>query len=181
MSFHAPTLEEHLARYGFALWFIKRRRVLDVGCNNGYGDVQLSWGAQSITGYDNDEKMLEKARSRQYECPAEFKRVDFNTDEFLGDGFDVVVCFETLEHVDDPDALMRKIAGALVPGGTFVFSVPHLIANRQHKTLFDKQAITDLIGRHLTLKELHVFDERPVTKRHCWARVVDYVGFAQKV
>lgn len=173
-------MEEHLTRYGYALWFVKRKRVLDLGCYNGYGTVLLSWGAASVTGYDNDPKALRKAESRQYECPAMFRQVDFDKEPLPYGPFDTIVSFEVLEHVEDPDDLMQKMMATLAPGGVFVFSVPHMVANRQHKTLFDREKITELIGRHLTLKELHVFDKRPITGRHCWSGVVDYVGYAVK-
>ncbi|MAG56500.1 MAG: hypothetical protein CMJ83_09430 [Planctomycetes bacterium] len=42
----------------------------------------------------------------------------------LDSRFDVVFCWDVLEHVGDPEAVLRNLARALVPGGLLVIGVP---------------------------------------------------------
>lgn len=180
MSFHASTMEEHLARYAFALNFIKRKKVLDAGCFNGYGTQILSMGAAELVGYDVSPRALMLAGRRRYDCLTRFLRLDFDTEPWPEETFDTITCFEVIEHVTDPEKLLANLVLHLNPGGKLVFSVPHMIANRQHKTLFDEEKIKDLIGRYLTLSEFHIFDKKPFRNIPCYARVKDYVGVAAK-
>ena len=172
-------MEEHLARYGFALNFIKRRKVLDAGCFNGYGTQILSYGAGELVAYDVSPYALSLAQRRKYQCPISFTKINFDTETWPEETFDTIVCFEVIEHVADPEKFVADLAAHLNPG-FLVFSVPHMIPNRQHKTLFDESKIKDLIGRHLTLKEFYVFDKKPFRDHPCYAGVKDYVGVAIK-
>lgn len=57
-----------------------------------------------------------------------------------GRKFDFVFCFEVLEHIKDDTLAIKKIAGFLKPGGTFIMSVP------AHMSLWAKM---DEIGGHI--------------------------------
>src|SRR3546814_11518218 len=43
----------------------------------------------------------------------------------VGDGFDVVICADVLEHVRHPEALLDDIRGRLRPGGSVIASIPN--------------------------------------------------------
>lgn len=45
---------------------------------------------------------------------------------FADGSIDAIACFEVLEHVRDPDAVIREIARVLVPGGVVDMSMPFL-------------------------------------------------------
>lgn len=50
--------------------------------------------------------------------------------EIRGQLFDVVILAEVLEHVEDPGALLRKIALLLSPGGVFIMTTPIRLLER---------------------------------------------------
>ena len=107
---------------------IEGRSVLDLGC--GYGWF-CRWaaaeGAGRVVGVDLSNRMLERARQEDPTVAIEYQLA--NLDEFtLPSGtFDLVYSSLTLHYVVEIDRLFAGIAAALVPGGSFVFSVEHPI------------------------------------------------------
>lgn len=122
---HGQLVEaEHIARYWWATRFADGRRVLDAGCGTGYGAEMLRRaGAAEVVGVDIAEPVL--AFARRETDGVEFEVADLRSLPF-GDGrFDLVACFEALEHVDDPDAVLDELARVLAPGGLLVISSPN--------------------------------------------------------
>ncbi len=115
--FSSPWLRnQHLARYRWAAAFAPGLRVLDAACGTGYGSRILSEaGARRVTSMDVsfDASGLGFVRADATRLPAS-KGV-----------FDLYVSFETLEHVEDDEALVREARRVLAPGGTFLCSTPN--------------------------------------------------------
>lgn len=124
--------DAHVARYLWAEKFVRQGdRVLDAACGLGYGSYALAElsKAKAITGVDGSDYAVDY--SRENFCPLTPK-LDFFAGylpECLGkypDGhFDVIVSFETLEHVESPEALLKEFHRLLSPGGRIVVSVPN--------------------------------------------------------
>src|SRR5438552_17547896 len=55
-------LNEHVARYAFAVRLARGKRVLDAGCGAGYGSAQLARVAAQVTGVDVAADAVEFAR-----------------------------------------------------------------------------------------------------------------------
>jgi len=175
----APTYAEHLARYAFALHFCYKRNVLDVGCNDGSGSQLLSLSADRMTVADIDQRSLNAAKGKSFECLTDFVPCDFEHD-FPDGRWDTIVGFEIIEHLEQTDRFVRNIADHLTDGGVFVFSVPHMVANPQHKTLFDEEKIRALITRHLTLDALYVQDAECISGKPMYKGLKCYVGVAHR-
>ena len=97
--------------------------VLEIGCGEGFVAGQLSerHAGDSYVGVDLDAEDVERLR-------AKFPKIEAHPGSiydlsFLGREFDVVVCAEVLEHLDDPDAALRQIV-ARKPEWV-ILSVPH--------------------------------------------------------
>ncbi len=123
----APPAElvRHVHRYLWTLPRVEGKRVVDVGCGSGYGSLLLSWAAASVIGIDLDPTAITHARQQ-------FPEVDYRVaaaDEPLGDEVDLAVCFEVLEHVADPDAVLRAIAGQ---SRRLLLSMPNPLAVGSH-------------------------------------------------
>ncbi len=176
-----PTFSDALSRYIFALERCKGLDVLDAGSNIGAGSHLLSYGAKRITLADNDDKCLKfSQKCYRYFCPVTFVKCDLEKD-FPEGKWDIIVAFETIEHLANPEFFIKNVSEHLNKGGKLIFSVPHMVSNRLHKTLFDQNKIEDLINRFLWLEWMttqgakYLEEERPLYKG-----LKHYVGVAIK-
>jgi SAM-dependent methyltransferase len=116
---------EHWHRYAFAARLAPGRRVLDAACGEGYGAALLARAASSVLGLDLSEEAVAHASSRYASERLRFERADVAALDHLADGsFDLIVSFETLEHLAEQDALLRGFARLLAPGGVLMISTP---------------------------------------------------------
>jgi len=100
------------------------RALLDVGCGRGAVAAALSTRFDEVHGVDADEEPLEEARRRGVAT----RRVDLDAEPLPYDerSFDAVLCLEVIEHVRDPEALVRELARVLRPRGTLYLSTPNI-------------------------------------------------------
>lgn len=127
----------HQSRYLFAAARADGRRVLDLACGTGYGSAILArHGAREVTGIDLSESALEEGR-RLFAHP----RVHFlQGDAFdppVSGLFDLVVSFETIEHVPAPERLLDVLAGLVTPSGTLICSTPNRAVSNPGTTKLD--------------------------------------------
>jgi SAM-dependent methyltransferase len=116
---------EQYHRYFFALQFCDKKEVLDVGSDEGYGSALLGTLAQQVLGIELSPEAVARA-SRNYGS----ERVSFTVGDYaaipLSDAsVDVVVSFETLEHVADLQKFFSEIKRILRPDGMLVISTPN--------------------------------------------------------
>lgn len=115
---------EHHVRYRHAMRLVPERSVLDAGCGVGWGSALLAGaGAASVTGLDLDAEALANASGRTDE--ASFVRGNLMELPFADDCFEVVVCFEAIEHVIDPFVALDELRRVLVPDGVLTISSPN--------------------------------------------------------
>jgi GT2 family glycosyltransferase len=128
---------EHYQRYLFVAPLAHGRRVLDLASGEGYGTAILASEAQSVLGIDIDEDSVLHATETYRSSNISFQQGDMlNLSSFEHGSFDLVVCFEALEHVEDHKALLDGVTRLLTPGGTFVVSTP------------DRLTYTDELGQN---------------------------------
>lgn len=117
---------EHLARYKFASLFTRGKIVLDVACGTGYGSkILLDNGAKKVYGVDISEKAIEY--SKEYFCDKNliFKCGDATNLGFQDNMFDVIVSFETVEHIMNYHEYLEEIMRVLKLNGIFIVSTPN--------------------------------------------------------
>jgi SAM-dependent methyltransferase len=123
--------EEHIRRYQFAGDYVERKSVLDVACGVGYGTAHLAGqGPGLVVGGDIAREQLMYAQS-QYTGPrTHFARVNAECLPFRDARFDVVVCFETVEHLENPMRFLAECRRVLRPGGLLLCSTPMRLSYR---------------------------------------------------
>lgn len=101
---------DHAARYRYASK-IASGHVLDAACGTGYGSyiMAIEKPDLSITAIDNDDESLKTARKIWKHENIVYKKLDLEN-KFLNSGFDWLVCFETIEHIKNPELFLKKAA-----------------------------------------------------------------------
>ncbi|MGH3773650.1 MAG: glycosyltransferase [Pseudonocardiaceae bacterium] len=126
---------EHYHRYALAARFSTGARVLDLACGEGYGPALLASRAREVVGVDIDPLTVEHAAA-QYPGDNLHFTVGSMIDPTLLAGaerFEVITCFEALEHVAEQDTLLAVVARLLAPGGLFLTSTPDVdIYHHEH-------------------------------------------------
>ena len=115
---------EHQTRYRFSLPHVRGCRVLDAGCGVGWGSALLVQAeASEVIGVDLDPEAVEDARRRV--PAATFVVGDLLDLPFEDDSFDVVVCFEAIEHTGDTERTLDQLSRVLRPNGLLFVSSPN--------------------------------------------------------
>ncbi len=118
--------QEHMYRYRFVKDIIKGKIIADIACGVGYGCMEMiNCGAKKVIGIDNDEKAIKHAKDIYHHNRIIFMLRDAADTGLLSKSIDVVVSFETIEHVEKPDNLIKEIKRILKPGGILVISTPN--------------------------------------------------------
>jgi SAM-dependent methyltransferase len=155
---------EHWHRYAFALPFARGRRVLDAACGEGYGSALLARAATSVLGLDLSAEAIEHARLRYGgRTNLRFEVADVTALELPPASFDLVVSFETLEHVEAQDAMLAGFARALGEDGLLLVSSPDRrtysdltgYRNEFHLRELYRDELEALLGRHFPVVRLY--------------------------
>jgi ubiquinone/menaquinone biosynthesis C-methylase UbiE len=110
----------------FASCFVKGKTVLDIACGTGYGsDYLLKKGAKKVVGGDISKEAIEYAKIHYGRNSLFFIRLDVCALPFQSKCFDVVVSFETIEHLKTPEIFLSECRRVLKKGGLFICSTPN--------------------------------------------------------
>lgn len=116
---------EHLHRYLLARSYCAGMRVLDVACGEGYGSAILAQVAQEVVGVDLDHATIEHARmSYASATNLNFAQGNALNLPFPDKYFDIIVSFETIEHLHDPVAFIREVKRLVKDDGVCFISTP---------------------------------------------------------
>jgi len=101
------------------------RTVLDVGCGGGLLSEAMAQRGAIVTGIDLGEATIEVAELHALEgkVPVRYLREAAETHaEHSPAAYDVVTCMEMLEHVPEPDSVLRALHALVKPGGHVIVS-----------------------------------------------------------
>ena len=161
-------IREHLIRYTFALQELFGKDVLDVACGTGYGMYLMSYYAKSVSGYDYNREALEEARKFSFKCDCCLEERNLEEDKSLTNSkhekFDVVTCFETIEHLSNPGVLLSRIKEIVKPEGFIYLSTPNTGKelkddNEWHKYHFNFFTLNDLIKINFDDPHVEIFGQ----------------------
>jgi ubiquinone biosynthesis O-methyltransferase len=118
-------LNEHMARYTFAVRLARGKRVLDAGCGAGYGSHELARAAESVVGVDRAPDAIEFARAHYAHSNLTFEEASCEALPHADGSFDLVVAFEVIEHLENWREFLREARRVLAPNGQLVISTPN--------------------------------------------------------
>jgi len=144
---------EHHVRYRFAATVAEGARVLDAGCGVGWGSLLLlQAGAAAVTGLDVSDEALADAVHRAPDV--RFVRGDLQELPFGDSEFDLVTCFEAIEHVTDPYRVLDELRRVLAPAGVLMVSSPNPLVypagNPFHKHEFEPAELLSEVGKRFS-------------------------------
>jgi SAM-dependent methyltransferase len=106
---------DHVARYEWAAARLKEltggaeAHVLDIACGIGYGTQLLAEAGFWALGADRDAEALDYARTHYVHARAQWEQVDAAVGLNGLGNYVAAVCFETIEHLEDPAPLLRAL------------------------------------------------------------------------
>lgn len=130
---------------------LRPKSVLDLGCLEGYSALTIANHVDSverIVGVDLSEDGIELANSRKTLVKASSEFIKQSIEEYLEqceEKFDLIICFEVIEHVLDPELLVQLIDKVKSDKGEVLISTPSFeaptfgkndVANKCHIRLY---------------------------------------------
>ena len=114
----------HLVVYEWITQRVAGKRVVDMACGEGYGSNLLAGSAASVVGVDANPEAHEHARLRYVRDNLRFER---DLVESFAEPCDAVVFLQTIEHVQDPGAILDHFKSMMGKGGVAYVSTPNLL------------------------------------------------------
>jgi 2-polyprenyl-3-methyl-5-hydroxy-6-metoxy-1,4-benzoquinol methylase/MoaA/NifB/PqqE/SkfB family radical SAM enzyme len=160
--------EAHLARYQLAAAYAKDGDVIvDAACGLGYGSAMLTrqFPKARVVGVDNSDFAIAYAQANYASVlpNLEFHRADVCDLQMLGErAIDLLVSFETIEHVPEPERFLDEAIRRMNHGGVFIGSVPNLWLdetgkdpNPWHFHVFDLPKFYQLCAGYLNVSAVY--------------------------
>lgn len=116
---------EHVHRYLLAARVAAGRSVIDIGSGEGYGSAWLASTARRVVGLEFDPRAARAAAARYARGNLAFATGDARRLPFASESADVVTCFEMVEHVGEPEAVLDEIRRVVRPDGLALISTPN--------------------------------------------------------
>ena len=147
---------EHMHRYVLARQLCKGKDVIDVASGEGYGSALLAQTAASVIGIEIAADAVAHAAQSYRRSNLRFLRGDARALGLAKASTDVVVSFETIEHLAEQEIFLAEIRRVLRPGGMLIVSTPDednyspadSPANPFHVLELTEEEFAHLLGRH---------------------------------
>jgi SAM-dependent methyltransferase len=117
---------EHWHRYHYVLPLVAGKTILDVACGEGYGSALMSRCAAEVRGVDLSAEAIAHGRGA-YADRANLQLIEASCTRlpFVAASFDVVVSFETIEHIAGQAAFLDEVKRVLKADGVLILSCPN--------------------------------------------------------
>jgi len=169
---------EHWHRYLLAGCFVRGKVVLDIASGDGYGSHLLSnSGALKVIGVDIDPKAVESAGAAYANDNLAYLNGSIADMPVADHAIDVLVSFETIEHVDETlqADFLREAERVLKPGGIMIISTPDKetysdipgYQNEFHVKEFYVDEFMDFLGHRF--KHIALLGQKTFTASYIWA------------
>ena len=102
---------------------LKGSRVLDLGCGGGLLCEAMANSGADVFGIDASLKTIEiaKKHANEQNLKIEYENTDIESFKYK-EKFDAVICFELIEHVPNPNELIKQISKLIKPNGKLFLS-----------------------------------------------------------
>lgn len=143
-----PWIEERIKRKHF-----NHPKILDVGCGAGFLCNDLALKGYNVRGIDLSSTSLQVARKFDLTNSVHYEIADAYQLPYDDASFEVVTCLDFLEHVENPEEVIKECSRVLKPGGQFFF---HTFNKNFLSWLLVIKGVELLVKN--TPKDMHVID-----------------------
>jgi ubiquinone/menaquinone biosynthesis C-methylase UbiE len=152
--------EFHLDRYRCASRRVKGKHVLDCACGTGYGVrvLRKCGRAASVIGVDIEKEAVKYALKKHHLESTSYVCASGNGLALADASVNVVVSFETIEHVPDDVALIEEFYRVLQTDGTLIISTPNqwpLATAPYHVREYDRGSFLRVLEPRFDCRELY--------------------------
>lgn len=116
---------EHIVRYVAAREVVRGKVVLDIASGSGYGTSELAKSAEKVIGVDLNKEAIKYAKKNYGAKNVDFINGKATEIPLKSNSVDVVVSFETIEHINDYQKFMQEITRVLKQDGLLILSTPN--------------------------------------------------------
>lgn len=118
--------QEHWHRYLCLTKFIGEKTILDAACGEGFGTNYLATTAKHVTGIDISKESIVHAKNRYTKENISFQVMGIDTLLLEDNSFDIIVSFETIEHVDEntQNQTLKEFSRVMKNNGILFISTP---------------------------------------------------------
>lgn len=116
---------EHYHRYAVVRDLVAGKRVLDIACGEGYGSSMLAEVAVAVTGVDISNEAVLHAEATYVKPNLTYLEGSATALPFADASFEVVVSFETIEHLAGQAEMVSELRRVLCPEGILIISSPN--------------------------------------------------------
>ena len=123
------------------------KKILDIGCFSGWMSILLGREGYEVLGIDFVPPLIELAKRGSKDMPnVRFEVMDLENWN-LKEKFDLIICYEVLEHLLEPKLILEKLKKNLTPSGKLLLSVPdQMRVNYQHAWIPSPNKIKEKLG-----------------------------------
>lgn len=150
---------DHYERYDFAKNYCKDKNVLDVASWSGYWSFALSHVAKQVYWLDVSSDAITYCKEHIKNKNLTFVLWDGKKIPFDDNTFDIVVSFETIEHIIDYDNFLKEIKRVLKKNWILLISTPNfkweIVKNKYHVSNFTTESFVIAVKKHFNIH--HIF------------------------
>ncbi len=106
---------------------VRNAKVLEVGCGTGHFSIELARAGASVVAVDIGSETIRRVKDRAKEKGINLSAIveDAQQASFADNTFDLILCRNVIEHVEQPGQLMNEMARILKPGGSIQLTAPN--------------------------------------------------------
>ena len=156
-------IARHLCAYKFSKDYVGDKKVLDIGCGQGYGTYYLAGFAKEAVGIDYEEAIVNYAKNKYQRDNLRFLVFNIKDLHSFNDKFDIMCSFQVIEHLYEPKRFLMDVKSLLTESGIFICSTPNKLdaspytdtpLNKFHAKEYLFGEFAELLNKHFEKVEM---------------------------
>ncbi|MDD5748260.1 MAG: class I SAM-dependent methyltransferase [Actinomycetota bacterium] len=117
--------KRHVATYSKAIEFAREKKVVDLGCGEGYGPFMLAQHASKVVAVDISEQVINHAKNKYKTNNLSFEIMDVCSLNLEDSSFDVAISFQVAEHLENDKPHFEEMSRILNENGIAIITTPN--------------------------------------------------------